>query len=110
MKLPTVALLLLSLASPSSAQYKRFSAGYRLTGGSDGYVAHEGHLDAEAQALDWLGFYGGGTVLTDSIYERVWSGGAGLEFLVGAEDRFRFGVHMSEGRFDKKVPGWLEGN
>lgn len=101
--------LLLVLAGPASAQLRRAAAGYQLTAGSDGYIAHEGRIDGSGRAADWLGFYGGGSYIADEVYRWVWWGAGGLEFHVGDEDRLRFGGHIAEGRF-LGAPGGLEAN
>jgi hypothetical protein len=94
-----LALSFLASALPASAQIRRIAAGYQFTGGSSGYTAQEGRVDGSGLVTDWLGLYAGGSVLTDKVYDRVWSGALGLEIPVGDEDRFRIGGHGETGAF-----------
>ena len=90
---------LLLLAAPAGAQVRRAAVGYQLTGGSNGYAAHEGRFDIDGRAYDWLGFYSAGSYITDRVYKDVDSLAGGLELNVGDEDRLRLGVQGSIGHF-----------
>jgi len=86
-------------AGPVWGQVRRAGVGYQLTGGPEGYASHEARLDLSGRVFDSLGFYGGGTVLADRVYQEVYAGAGGLEFHVGDEDRLRLGGHLSGGHF-----------